>query len=329
MTFFHFSDFCCHCNSNFLSPVRKHPAFPPSQTLSEMTQATQLEQDVLAAIELLDALARASVLDDEIRRASAANEPSSSPSSSSPPRPSSAGSGTPPIDAPAMTPGQSSAPSLNRDDLDAAAAVAFVFETAVGAGVTAGAGRALVVAKVKGQRGWWSAPMIARVVSIGAGVSLGVRRCATLAFLGKKELEHLSKGSKVRLSAGASLCLAVPLKATACYKSRKGFSPALYRSTDLGFELIGDTPPDYRVSRGLMADFSLRVSAVLPCDKLTRQALSSSGGGENSSFSKIDREALLSGETPAPVAIRPLARRLNAAAALEKRPAAPWPAVGK
>ena len=304
---------------------------------------SQLELDVVAAIELLDALARASTLDAEIRHAAAASaggEPSSSPG-----RPSSAGSGgAAPIDAPAVTPGQSSAPSLNRDDLDAAAAVAFVFETVVGAGVTAGAGRALVLAKLEGKRGFWSAPLVARVGSVGAGASLGARRCATLAFLGRRELERLSRGSRVRLSAGASLCLAVPLAAKTSAaaatptsaaegkspgtKSRKGFSPSLYRSTDLGFDLVGSSAPDYRVSRGVMADVSLRVSALLPCDKLTRAALLLGGNGD-SSKQKVDRAALLSGETPAPVAIRPLARRLNAAAGLAARPAAPWPGVGK
>ena len=287
----------------------------------------------MAAIELLDALAHAATLDAEIRAAAgagggAAGEPSSS---SSPRRPSSAGSSTAPIDAPAMTPGQSSSPPLNRDDLDSCAAVAFVFETTAGAGVTAGLGRALVLAKVEGQRGWWSAPLVCRVVSLGAGVALGARRCATLAFLGKEELGKLAAGSRVRLRAGSSLCLAVPLANAAgnnSYLHRKGFSPRLYRSTDLGFDLVGSSAPDYRVSRGVMADFSLRVSALLPCDKLTRAALLLGGNGD-SSKQKVDRAALLSGETPAPVAIRPLARRLNAAAGLAARPAAPWPGVGK
>lgn len=303
---------------------------------------SQLELDVVAAVELLDALARASTLDIEIKRAaaqtsSAGNEPSST---SSPRRPSSAGSGgTPaPIDAPAVTPGQSSAPSLNRDDLDTAAAVAFVFETAAGAGLTAGAGRALVLAKVDGKRGFWSAPLVARVFSVGAGASLGARRCATLAFLGRKELERLRRGSRVRLSAGASLCLAVPLAAkktptsamSSTSTSTKGFSPSLYRSTDLGFDFAGGSAPDYRISRGLMADFSLRVHALLPCDRLTREALGQADAdGGQVSKNKIDREALLSGETPAPLAIRPLARRLNAAAGLAARPAAPWPGVSK
>lgn len=303
------------------------------------TTTTQLELDVLAAIELVDALARASTLDAEIKAAAAASSPSSA--APSPRRPSSAGSGgiTAPIDAPAVTPGQSSAPSLNRDDLDAAAAVAFIFETAVGAGIMASAGRALVVAKVEGQRGWWSAPLVARVASVGTGVSLGARRCATLAFLDKKELDKLSRGSKVRLRAGASLCLAVPFaRSTATSKSsssssnKKGFSPSLYRSTDLGFEFVGDSAPDYRVSRGLMADFSLRASALVPCDKLTRAALGgaeSSSSGDKISKTKIDRGELLSGKTPAPLALRPLARRLNAAAGLASRPAAPWPGVSK
>lgn len=302
-----------------------------------MTQTKQLELDVLAAIELIDALARASILDAEIRRA---NEAASS-SDPSPRQPSSPGSGggglTAPIDAPAVTPGQSSAPSLNRDDLDAAAAVAFILETAVGAGVTAGAGRALVVAKVEGQRGWWSAPLVARVASVGVGVSLGARRCATLAFLDKHELEKLSKGSKVRLRVGASLCLAVPCpaasKGSSNSSNKNGLSPSLYRSTDLGFEFVGNSAPDYRVSRGVMADFSLRVSALVPSDKLTRAALgadtlSSSPGGDTKR-AKIDREELLSGKTPAPRALRLLAHRLNDAAGLASRPSAPWPGVSK
>ena len=354
-----------HFHFFFLSRALKFfllqsPSPPPSTRRSfpaarhSSMASSQLELDVIAAIELLDALARASTLDAEIRRAaaSAGGEPSSPQR-----RPSSAGSsaGTPaaaaPIDAPAVTPGQSSAPSLNRDDLDAAAAVAFVFETAAGAGVVAGAGRALVLAKVEGQRGWWSAPLVARVFSVGAGASLGARRCATLAFLGRRELERLARGSRVRLSAGASLCLAVPLAAkkktstaatataagttsskssSSSSSSRKGFSPSLYRSTDLGFDFAGGSlGPDHRVSRGLMADFSLRVSALFPCDKLTREALGDGQNSSSSSKTKVDRGELLSGRTPAPLAIRPLARRLNAAAGLAARPAAPWPGVSK
>lgn len=111
--------------------------------------------------------------------------------------------------------------------------------------------------------------------------------------------------------------------------SRKGFSPSLYRSTDLGFDFAGGCS-DYRISRGVMADFSLRVSAMLPCDNLTRAALSTGSADLNSSSkTKIDRGALLSGQTPAPVALRPLARRLNAAAGLAARPSAPWPGVSK
>ena len=330
MTFSHFfllffrREIALKPNRPLLSLSEHSPVPFPSRSLP-MAASSQLELDVLAAIELLDALARASTLDAEIRRASAGGEPSS------PHRPSSAGSGggtTAPIDAPAMTPGQSSAPPLNRDDLDACAAVAFVFETTAGAGVTVGAGRALVLAKVAGQRGWWSAPLVLRVASIGAGVALGARRCATLAFLGSEELGRLSSGSPARLRAGASLCLAVPMAArtSTAAEKRRGFSPRLYRSADLGFDFVGGSAPDYRVSRGLMADLSLRVGVLAPCDKLTRAAL---GGDAPSSKGKLDCGALLSGATPAPVAIRPLARRLNAAAGLAARPAAPWPGVSK
>lgn len=318
---------------------------------------SQLELDVAAAVELLDVLAKASQAEAETAMAHHhAAAAASSGSSSSPRRPSTAGSSEA-IDAPAVVPGQTSAVSLNRDDLDAAAAVAFVFETTVGAGLTATWGRALVVAKLTGSRGWFSAPLYCRVASLGAGMSLGVRRCATLAFLGKQELEKLKSGRKVRVRAGASLCLAVPFKAPSTTSSsskaaadsgsdaKRAFRPIFYRSQDLGFDFdssssggVDDVAPDYRVSRGVMVDLSLRVGVLAPCDKLTREALAlaldqqQKQGGKEKEKAKIDREALLSGRAPfdaPPKVLRPLARRLNLAAGLEHRPAAPWPGVSR